>query len=141
MRALALVCGAGLLSPSAAVAASSTVPVSVHPRWGGTMGRFTVVFRAPDSSGAQGSSTRSFHVTAARRGGTTGHCTASQTVALAQVQKGQRVRVVLAPRGRWCQGRFAGRVWETVTPACHPGQLCPLFIAEMTVGRFSFRVK
>jgi hypothetical protein len=36
---------------------------------------------------------------------------------------------------------FAGRVEETITPVCGFREVCPAYVAVVTVGRFAFRVR
>jgi hypothetical protein len=56
---------------------------------------------------------------------------------------GSEVVVRLRPAGGrgWCVGTFAGRVEETIRPRCQSGQMCPMFIALVPIGHFSFVVR
>lgn len=58
--------------------------------------------------------------------------------------KGQRVRVRLYPfalGGRWCTGRYTGKITEMQTLVCPPGTMCPTYVRLLgTVARFTLVV-
>lgn len=144
VAALALVCVGGIpaLSAAAGRTRSAGRSVSVSPAAGSPVTRFVVSFRAPDSTGAQGTSVRRYSVAVAgprRRG-----CDSNASVGAPAARKGQLVRVSLAPgSGGWCRGVLHGAVEELVSPACSPPPaMCPLYVVVLRrIGGFTFRVR
>ena len=130
-------------APEPPARTSAGTAISVKPRSGAPKTHFLITFRAPDATGAVGSQRRSYSVSAALRKPFYG-CVSSITVTAAPAAKGARVRVKLDPStqgGKWCHGRFGGKVTELSRPVCPPGQVCPALIALLkTVGTFSFRI-
>jgi hypothetical protein len=59
-------------------------------------------------------------------------------------RRGQRVRVRLdsfALGGRWCTGRYTGKITELQTLFCLPGTMCPAYIRLLgAVARFTLVV-
>ncbi len=140
--------GVGVLCPVGLARASGDVQVTVRPKVGSERTQFVVSFTAQRTR-YTGSSRSGYQVIVAGRSGR--GCRSSEDVLVPATWQGQRVSVTLTPGGPpsgWCKGAYAGRVEETVRPACGFRQLCPLarpaapmFIAVTIVGRFSFRVQ
>lgn len=130
------------VASASAVASSDSVHATAGPRAGSPDTHFRVSFTAPASSGVSRSTSRRYEVSA---NGPSGHgCTSTASAPLGPVHAGQRVHVRLAPAGpshEWCPGAFTGRVDETITPVCGFRELCPAYVAVVTVGRFAFRVR
>jgi hypothetical protein len=151
LRGVGVVLAAGITAAVAAAAsATSTVPprLPVTPASGHLHTRFTVHFTAPSPSGQSGGQNHAYRLIASpahRRSG----CIDSVSMAPTASSAGEAMAVRLRPRrlgGRWCAERYAGRVTETVEPACQPimqrrTAVCPQYIALITIGRFSFRVR
>ncbi len=123
-----------------ALATGTGAGVTVTPKVGKPNTRFVVTFRAPDATGIHGGLRRSYEVSAT--GGANG-CSSGGGVALPATRKGAHVRVVLGPpSGRWCPGRYAGKVEEWLRPVCGPARpVCPQFIGIKMIGTFTFRVR
>ena len=145
----ALVCTAQAVGapaePGQAVGTPAKLRVSVTPSAGKQRTSFVVKFRAPNATGASATLRTHFQVSAAGSRGK--RCTASTSVAVGPTERGQRIRVKLAPRGAshlWCAGRFHGQIVEISEVVCRPIPkiACPqIEIAPRTIGHFSFRVK
>jgi hypothetical protein len=124
-----------------AAASSESVHITVKPSSGPPTTHFRVSFKAPASSEPSSTSSRyQLRVSGPTRKG----CESSVTHPLSSVHAGQQVHVTLAPGAPahvWCQGKFSGQLQEIVVPVCSPARACPQFIAIVTVGSFSFRVK
>ena len=136
-----------------AAIASGGAHVSVRPTVGSRTTHFVVRFTA-QRTGYVGSSWSGYRVVVSGPSvsGRSAHgCTSAKALTVPPTSQGQHVRVTLTPGGRshaWCKATYAGWLQETVRPACGFRKLCPLardlqptFIATMTVGRFSFRVR
>ena len=138
VAATACVLGAG----AAAASGGSSVPMQVRPAVGSPRTAFTVTFRAPQRTGGFPAGGPRYELSASgpsRRG-----CASSYSTVVGPTSKGQRVAVRLAPpapQRSWCRGKYAGRLFEILTPQCAPRELCPMFIAMMDLGEFSFRVR
>ncbi len=132
---------AACAAPVASSASSSgSLHVTVKPGVGTARTHFAVGFR-PQASGTTGSTYSRYAVEASGRSGK--GCSSSAVAVAPSSPAGQLVRVTLRPgnpSGKWCRGSYAGRVEETIRPVCSFGKACPLFIAVLTVGKFSFRV-
>ncbi len=136
---VAVVCaGLAALAVAGAALAASTAGVKVTPERGSQHSTFTVSFTARDASGQHGSWIRTYEVGAV--GPRADGCRA-QADSIPDVRAGQRVRVRLAPRSRWCGGSFAGRVYEIEVTRCAKNHSCPIVIHIKSLGRFSFRVR
>jgi hypothetical protein len=141
---------ASLLLAALASGASSPggIHVTVRPTVGSPTTRFVVRFTA-QRTGYVGSSWSGYRVVVTGASGR--GCTSTDDTAVPPTSQGQHVRVTLMPGGRsrtWCKSAYAGRLEETIRPACGYLKVCPLahdvepaFIATRTVGRFSFRVR
>ncbi len=135
-------CAATVLISASASASSNGIHATVKPTTGSPRTRFHVSFTAPESSGVSGSTWRDDEVSAAgpaRRG-----CDWTASAPAGSVHAGERVHVALAPAGpvrEWCEGTFSGSVDETLTPVCGFREVCPAYVAVVTLGRFSFRVQ
>jgi hypothetical protein len=128
----------------ASASGPSNARITVKPRTGSVKTRFVVSFRAPQRSGRLGSFQRHYVLDAAGPAGAD-HCVSRISVNAPDSAANVRVRVTLNPTrvgGRWCVGRFHGKVEEFQTPVCPKGELCPAYVALLkTVGTFSFSVK
>jgi hypothetical protein len=127
---------------AAATTGGSTVPVAVKPGIGSRSTHFTVSFRAPQTTGSTGTGGPRYEVSASGPSGR--RCASKTSTAVGPARSGQRVQVRLGPPGPshvWCRGRYTGKVMEVLTPRCPPREACPLFIAVMDIGRFSFGVR
>ena len=142
MRALAygllavLTVGVGIASG----ASRSAVRIGVNPLSGPPSTHFVITFRAPAASGPSHGTNRRYELLVS--GPHHSGCASSQSDPVTATYAGQRIRVSLGPGSgrRWCAGAFNGRLEETETPVCARGQVCPLFIALIPLGKFSFRV-
>jgi hypothetical protein len=119
------------------------VPVVVTPSSGSPLITFTLSFRAQERTGLYGSSQRHDLVVASASPGQ-GGCVTTLSVHAHDAQTGARVRVRLVPGnlgGRWCVGRYSGRIEEIQTAVCPHGTLCPTYVLlRGIVGRFTFHV-
>jgi hypothetical protein len=133
-----------------AAAAGTVVSVTVRPSQGGQGATFTVAWRNPERTGVHGTLRRTDQVSVALRGhtGSVAHplhgCIVNAGGTAPPAAAGALVRMALGPArigGRWCAGRWSGRIEEVDTPVCRPGTACPQFIVVRgVVGRFSFTV-
>jgi hypothetical protein len=127
---------------------SGSVHATVRPTVGSQKTRFVARFTA-QRTGYVGSSLSAYRVVSS--GASPHGCTSSDAASVPPTREGQRVRVTLVASGpthAWCGGNYSGRVEETIRPVCGYRELCPqasdvqpVFIATMTVGTFSFRVR
>ena len=138
--ALGAVSAAIAVSSASAFGDADTVRVTVRPASGSPRTHFRIGFRAPASTGPSGSTVRGYEVSATGPSGT--GCASYASTAVDSARAGEKVHVTLSPTASsgWCEGTFTGRVDETVTPACGFRQLCPDYVAAMTIGRFTFSV-
>ncbi len=69
-------------------------------------------------------------------------CASSASATPANPSPGVQTSAVLTPQGgaSWCPGEYSGRVVMTAAPACRPGEMCPMILVALPIGRFSFRV-
>lgn len=119
--------------------------ISVRPGTGRSTTTFVIRFRHPDRTGLAGALRRT-DVLTLTRSGAAHDCVARAALALPAAGQGQIVAVRLRPRrfgGRWCAGRFWGRIRESTGIVCvvsHP--VCPVpAIIWRTITTFSFRVR
>jgi hypothetical protein len=129
-------------SAAAGATSGSRIPVTVKPAIGSRSTNFTVSFRAPLQTGIRSAGGPRYEVSASGPRGR--RCGSRASTAVGPIRGGQRVQVRLLPpepARSWCRGRYTGKLIEVVTPACPPREACPLFIAMMDVGNFSFRVR
>jgi hypothetical protein len=102
-----------------------------------------VSWRSPDRTGIHGSLRRTDQLSASVAHAGSG-CVAGAGARAPAAAAGARVSVRLTAagaRGRWCPGRWTGRIEELETPVCKAGLACPQFIVlRGVVGRFSFTV-
>ena len=129
-------------SAADAAGAGSSVRMHVKPAWGSPRTSFTVSFTAPQQTGGSPYGGPRYELMASRR--SQRGCGSTESAPIASTRKGEPVHVRLAPPApsdRWCRGRYSGRLVEVLTPVCQPSELCPMFIAIMDIGEFSFRVR
>ena len=130
-----------LLSASAA---AGRILVSVRPDSGHARTVFVIRFRHPDRTGRVGGLMRTDELTLAGTGAGTG-CISRASVVLRAAGQGRIATVKLRPGrlgGRWCAGRFHGRIVESSRIVCPTARLCPLpAVIWRTISRFSFRVR
>jgi hypothetical protein len=151
---VAVVVCAGITTAAHAAQSPGAHP-TVKPRTGKASTRFTVSFRAPQSTVKTGVTQVHYLVDASLRSHPKG-CVSSISSMVNYAIAGKIVHAKLNPKsagGRWCNGRFQGRVEEFVSPVCvcpGPGQVmcpelvCPVAVilpAPQTIGKFSFRVR
>jgi hypothetical protein len=129
----------------AASAAAGRTLISLRPASGRSTTTFVVRFRHPDSTGVVGPLRRTDLLALSATGSGRG-CVSRATLALPEARQGQIVAIKLRPRrfgGRWCAGRFWGRIRESTGIVCrvtHP--VCPVpAIIWRTITTFSFRVR
>jgi hypothetical protein len=127
---------------SVSVAAGRTL-ISVRPDTGHARTVFVIRFRHPDRTGRVGGLMRTDELTLAGTGAGT-RCISRASVVLRAAGQGRIATVKLRPGrlgGRWCAGRFHGRIVESSRIVCPTQRLCPLpAIIWRTISRFSFRV-
>jgi hypothetical protein len=149
MRGLIVVLAAALGTAGVAAAhASQTLGMNggrlvVMPATGTPSARFVVEFTTTGStvSGISGGAIRTIELRATGSGRANA-CTNRVALAVSAPAPGLQ-RVTLSPgsgRARWCAGAFRGSVTETIRPVCHPGVVCPQYIAVTTIGTFSYKV-
>ena len=144
-RVLGLVLAATLFAVAAlASSAAASVRVYVSPSIGKPTTHFVVRFRAPSATGTTLHRRYELYASATKRS----HCTSSVADAIGATSVGSHVRMTLKPArtgGRWCRGKFHGRIVEYISVVCQPtgaAIACPeVVIAPQTIGRFTFRVK
>jgi hypothetical protein len=125
-------------------AGAALVPATVTPKTGKPTSTFVVAYTAPHRTGVVGTKHVYARVSVTRVGPQTG-CLSQADATAAAAKRGQRVRVKLDPaarEGRWCIGRFTGRVDEYQTAICPPGLMCPLYVRPLgTIARFTLVVR
>jgi hypothetical protein len=119
------------------------VPTRVIPAAGTQTSTFVVSFLSPRRTGVIGSRRFLDKLTAVST--TTGkNCLSQVDSPVPVARKGQRVRVRLDPSalgGRWCTGRYTGKIIELQTLVCPPGTMCPSYVRLLgTVARFTLVV-
>jgi hypothetical protein len=137
--------GAGLAFGIAA-AATPSVPIHVTPSSGGARTVFVIDFRAPDTTGVNGTLHRFYVLNAsAPSSAVVGGCLAGIDIRVLAARKGSRVRVRLDAGklgGRWCVGVYRGAINELESPVCPHGLACPTYVRLLgTVGRFALEVR
>ncbi len=113
--------------------------VTVAPGRGTRHTTFTVIYRVPGDEVGPGLGRRySIGIVGPPRAG----CSSLGRGSGASGSTSARKRFRLKPPSHgWCVGTYHGRIELVETPICGPAHACPMFIAILTVGRFSFRVK
>ena len=107
---------------------------------------FVVGFRAPDTTGVEGS-LRRFDVLSASApaAAINAGCLAGIDVPVPAASKGSLVRVRLDAGklgSRWCVGVYRGEIKELESPVCPHGLACPTYVRLLgTVGRFALEVR
>jgi hypothetical protein len=118
--------------------------VHVRPSSGSPNTVFVLTFRVPERTGRHGAVQRDDMVSASAARGSTS-CIESIDVRAPDAAAGARVRVSLDPGrlgGRWCRGRYDGRVEELQRPACARGAVCPAYVVVRgVIGRFTLQVE
>lgn len=124
-------------------AAATLVPSTVAPATGTPASTFVVSFTSPGRTGVIGSKRLLDQLSAVsvtpRKG-----CLPQVESPVPAARRGQRVRIRLDPSalgGRWCSGRYTGKVVELQTLVCPPGVMCPTYVRLLgTVARFTLVV-
>jgi hypothetical protein len=116
----------------------STPSAAVTPEGGSPRTGFAVTFGAPASSGRV---MGRYDVTASTR--PRSGCVSRTSASAPASGRGSRVRVMLNPSGisHWCPGTYRGEVQEVTGPSCPPRELCPDYIAIVTIDTLTFEVK
>jgi hypothetical protein len=141
LKSAAVVIAATLL---VCVSAGATlVPATVMPTTGTPASSFVVSFTSPDRTGVIGSKRLLDKLTAVSVTPKKG-CLAQVESSVPVARRGQRINVRLDPfalGGRWCTGRYMGKIVELQTLVCPPGTMCPTYVRLLgTVARFSLTV-
>jgi hypothetical protein len=143
MLASALAAASVLAVTAWAAAAVPTVTVHVSPPTGLPSTTFTISFRTSDRTGVHGALARRDELmgAVARHGS---GCVSGFDTRTPDGAAGALIRVALGPRrigGRWCTGRWSGRIEELETPVCKPDRACPQFIIlRGVIGHFTLTV-
>jgi hypothetical protein len=132
-----------LICATAGATQFPTEQIDVKPHRGFRTTHFVISFIAPDRAGRIGATDRRYEVVA--QGPTQpDRCVKGAVITVDRASAGQTVQVTLNPRkagGKWCVGRFRGRVEEIREPVCEV-KPCPAFaILVHQLGTFSFRVR
>ncbi len=142
---IGLVALAGILGAVWATAAGAAKQVATHkattvtPTRGTRHTTFTVTYRVPaDASGT--SLARRYAVAVAGPAGSGCGSVGGATAARGSTAARERFKLRPPSRG-WCAGSYRGHIELVETPICGPARACPMFVAILTVGRFSFQVK
>ena len=126
-----------------APAAATLVPAKVIPTAGTPASTFVVSFVSPVRTGVIGSKRFLDRLSAVSSTPAKG-CLPQINSSVPVARKGQRVRVRLDPfalGGRWCAGRYSGKIVELQTLVCPPGTMCPTYVRMLgTVARFTLVV-
>jgi hypothetical protein len=124
-------------------AAATIVPATVIPATGTPASTFVVSFVSPTRTGVIGSKRFLDKLTAVSAAPAKG-CLSQIEASAPAARRGQRVRVRLDPfalGGRWCTGRYTGKIIELQTLVCPPGTMCPTYVRLLgTVARFTLVV-
>ena len=145
-QTLSRVLGFGVVATfllTCAPASATLVPARVTPSAGTPASTFVVSFVSPVRTGVIGSK-RFLHRLSAVSATPTKGCLPQVESSVPIARKGQRVRVKLDPfalGGRWCTGRYTGKIVELQTLVCPPGTMCPTYVRMLgTVARFTLVV-
>ena len=133
--------GAAVLLLCAAPALATTgVAPRISPKVGTPKTLFRVGFTAPEAAGHEGVVERSYRVELVAAHGR--NCTHSVGELVEQAAAGERVRLSIRGRYKWCRGRGHGTIYQQEGPYCQQGQPCPLFPSTMKpIAHFAFRVR
>jgi hypothetical protein len=125
-------------------AAATLAPATVVPATGTPTSTFIVSFVSPGRTGVIGTKRLLDRLTAASVTPEKG-CLSQVDSSVPDSRRGQRVRVRLDPfvrGGRWCTGRYTGKITELQTLVCPRGSLCPTYVRLLgTVARFTLVVR
>jgi hypothetical protein len=130
-----------LLLCAAPALATTAVAPRISPKIGTPKTVFRVGFTAPEAAGHEGVVERSYSVELVAAHGR--NCTHSVGEQVDKASAGERVRVSLRGRYKWCQGRGHGTIYQQEGPYCPDhSQPCPLFPStSKPIARFAFRVR
>jgi hypothetical protein len=124
-------------------ASATIVPAKVIPAAGTPASTFVVSFVSPGRTGVIGSKRLLDRLTAVSAAPGKG-CLSQVESSVPVARRGQRVHVRLDPfalGGRWCTGRYTGKIVELQTLVCPPGTMCPTYVRLLgTVARFTLVV-
>jgi hypothetical protein len=125
-------------------AAATLVPAKVIPAAGTPTSTFVVSFISPGRTGVIGTKRLLEKLTAVSATPRKG-CLSEVESSVPAARSGQRVHVRLDPfvlGGRWCIGRYTGKITELQTLVCPPGAFCPTYVRLLgTVARFNLVVQ
>jgi hypothetical protein len=125
-------------------AAAMLVPAKVVLSAGTPASTFVVSFTSPGRTGVIGSKRLLEKLTAVSATPGKG-CLPQVEASVPDAHRGQRVHVRLDPftlGGRWCTGRYTGKIIELQTLVCPPGAMCPTYVRLLgTVARFTLVVQ
>jgi hypothetical protein len=124
-------------------AAATLVPARVIPAAGTPTSTFVVSFVSPGRTGVVGTKRLIDQLTAVSATPGKG-CLSEVESSVPVARSGQRVHVRLDPfvlGGRWCTGRYTGKITELQTLVCPRGAFCPTYVRLLgTVARFNLVV-
>jgi hypothetical protein len=116
----------------------------VVPAAGTPTSTFVVSFVSPSRTGVIGTKRFLDKLTAVSTKAGKG-CLSQVDSSVPVARKGQRVGVRLDPLalgGRWCSGRYTGKIIELQTLVCPRGAMCPAYVRLLgTVARFTLDVR
>jgi hypothetical protein len=125
-------------------AAAALVPAKVVPAAGTPTSTFVVSFVSPSRTGVIGSK-RFLDKLTAVSAAPAKDCLSQVESSVPVARKGRRVLVRLDPYalgGRWCAGRYTGKIIELQTLVCPRDAMCPAYVRLLgTVARFTLVVR
>lgn len=135
---------AAMLLLACVASAAMLVPARVTPAAGTPATTFVVSFTSPGRTGVVGSKRLLDQLTAVSVTSKPG-CLPQVESPVPVARRGQRVNVRLDPfalGGRWCTGRYTGKIIELQTLVCPAGTMCPTYVRPLgTVARFTLAVQ
>ena len=144
VRPVVAATAAGLVLAQSGVAVPQGVPVQVRPLVGRPGTTFVVSFTAPVATGVIGSIRLRDELTLTNASNSKG-CLTEVSAPVPDARRRQLVRVRLNAAtlgGRWCTGRYSGKVLELQTAVCPRGTACPTYVRlRGTIARFSLTVR